>query len=78
MKVSPGAGRKCFSEQATDISDKLLLDLYAIFNTLPGLLLHPPFSTDPPVAELMDAGGYTQLGGIDVRVPLDVFRNLQT
>lgn len=61
-----------------DITDKILLDLYAICNTLPGLLLHPPFSTDPPVAELMDAGGYTQLGGIDVRVPLDVFRNLQT
>lgn len=63
---------------AADISDKILLDLYAICNTIPGLLLHPPFSTDPPVAELMDAGGYTQLGGIDVRVPLDVFRNLQT
>lgn len=64
--------------RCADISDKILLDLYAICNTLPGLLLHPPFSTDPPVAELMDAGGYTQLGGIDVRVPLDVFRNLQT
>lgn len=58
-------------------ADKVLLELYSIFNALPGLLIHPPFSADPPVSELLDAGGYTQLGGVDVRVPLDVLRNLQ-
>ncbi|BEI86632.1 hypothetical protein CcaverHIS002_0609190 [Cutaneotrichosporon cavernicola] len=57
--------------------DKLLLELYAVFNALPGLLIHPPFNTDAPIAELMDAGGYTLFGGVDVRVPLDVMRNLQ-
>lgn len=58
-------------------SDQLLIRLYSIFNVLPALLIHPPFLTDRPIAELIDAGGYTQLGGIDVRVPLDVLRNLQ-
>ncbi len=57
--------------------DKLLLELYTVFNALPGLLIHPPFNTDAPVAELLDAGGYTLIGGVDVRVPLDVMRNLQ-
>lgn len=57
--------------------DELLVRLYSIFNVIPALLIHPPFLTDRPIAELIDAGGYTQLGGIDVRVPLDVLRNLQ-
>lgn len=57
--------------------DKLLLELYTVFNALPGLLIHPPFNADAPVAELLEAGGYTLLGGVDVRVPLDVMRNLQ-
>lgn len=48
-----------------------------MFNALPGLLIHPPFNTEAPVAELLDAGGYTIIGGVDVRVPLDVMRNLQ-
>jgi len=58
-------------------ADKLLLELYRIFNTLPGLLIHPPFGTDSQIDELLDAGGYTAYGGVDVRVPLDVLRNLQ-
>lgn len=57
--------------------DKLLRELYGIFNTLPGLLIHPPFATDSQIDELLDAGGYTPFGGVDVRVPLDVLRNLQ-
>ncbi|KAL7422034.1 hypothetical protein Q5752_003807 [Cryptotrichosporon argae] len=57
--------------------EKLLLELYAMFTVIPGVLIHPPYIDDRPIAELVDAGGYTQLGGIDVRVPLDVFRNLQ-
>ena len=57
--------------------DKILLALYSVFTVLPALLIHPPFLSDRPIAELVDAGGYTQLGGIDVRVPLDVLRNLQ-
>ncbi|ORX35657.1 hypothetical protein BD324DRAFT_652205 [Kockovaella imperatae] len=57
--------------------NKILLALYTVFTVLPALLIHPPFLSDPPIAELIDAGGYTQLGGIDVRVPLDVLRNLQ-
>ena len=48
-----------------------------MFTVIPALLIHPPYITDPPIAELVDAGGYTQFGGIDVRVPLDVLRNLQ-
>lgn len=47
-----------------------------MFNVLPALLIHPPFISDRPIAELVDAGGYTQFGGVDVRVPLDVLRNL--
>lgn len=54
----------------------LLLGLYEIFTVLPALLLHPPKFSEKPIAELIDAGGYTTLGGIDVRVPLDVLRNL--
>ncbi|KAI9639248.1 uncharacterized protein MKK02DRAFT_39544 [Dioszegia hungarica] len=57
--------------------DQILLALYSWFNVLPALLIHPPFFSDPPIAELIEAGGYTQLGGVDVRVPLDVLRNLQ-
>ncbi len=57
--------------------DQILLALYSMFNVLPALLIHPPFFTDRPIAELVEAGGYTQLGGVDVRVPLDVLRNLQ-
>ena len=57
--------------------DAILLALYSVFTVLPALLIHPPFLSDPPIAELVDAGGYTQLGGIDVRVPLDVLRNVQ-
>lgn len=48
-----------------------------MFTVLPALLIHPPFNSDPAITELVDAGGYTQFGGIDVRVPLDVMRNLQ-
>jgi hypothetical protein len=55
----------------------MLLELYSLFNVLPSLLIHPPLIADPPIADLVDAGGYTQLGGVDVRVPLDVMRNLQ-
>jgi hypothetical protein len=57
--------------------DQILLALYSVFTVLPALLIHPPFLSDQPIAELIEAGGYTQLGGIDVRVPLDVVRNLQ-
>ena len=60
------------------MSDQLLLALYSAFTVLPALLIHPPFLSDKPISELVEAGGYTQLGGIDVRIPLDVLRNLQT
>jgi len=53
------------------------LALYSAFTVIPALLIHPPFLSDKPIADLVDAGGYTQLGGIDVRIPLDVLRNLQ-
>lgn len=48
-----------------------------MFTVLPALLIHPPFNSDPLITDLVDAGGYTRLGGVDVRVPLDVLRNLQ-
>lgn len=71
--------RVCFASmcRCSRVPDKVLLELYSIFNVLPGLLIHPPFSADPPISELLDSGGYTQLGGVDVRVPLNVLRNLQ-
>ena len=58
-------------------ADAILLAVYSMFTVLPALLIHQPFLSDQPIAELIEAGGYTQLGGIDVRVPLDVVRNLQ-
>jgi hypothetical protein len=63
--------------KCADPIDQLLLALYSAFTVLPALLIHPPFLSDNPIADLVDAGGYTQLGGIDVRIPLDVVRNLQ-
>lgn len=62
---------------ANECTDELLLSLYSMFTLIPALLIHPPNISEPPIAELIEAGGYTQLGGIDVRVPLDVLRNLQ-
>lgn len=62
---------------ANKCTDELLLSLYSMFTLIPALLIHPPNISEPPIAELVEAGGYTQLGGIDVRVPLDVLRNLQ-
>ncbi|ODN76950.1 hypothetical protein L202_05516 [Cryptococcus amylolentus CBS 6039] len=57
--------------------DELLLALYSMFTLIPALLIHPPNSHEAPIAELVEVGGYTPLGGIDVRVPLHVLRNLQ-
>jgi hypothetical protein len=65
------------TSRADRCADQILLALYSIFTVLPALLIHPPRMSDRPIAELIEAGGYTQLGGIDVRVPLDVLRNLQ-
>lgn len=62
---------------ANKCTDELLLSLYSMFTLIPALLIHPPNISEPPIAELIEAGGYTQLGSIDVRVPLDVLRNLQ-
>lgn len=61
----------------THVADQVLLGLYSIFTVLPALLIHPSRPSDKPIAELVEAGGYTSLGGIDVRIPLDVLRNLQ-
>jgi hypothetical protein len=65
------------TSRANCCADQILLALYSMFTVLPALLIHPPRLSDRPIAELIEAGGYTQLGGIDVRVPLDVLRNLQ-
>ncbi|WVW84197.1 hypothetical protein I302_106227 [Kwoniella bestiolae CBS 10118] len=75
--VSTSTGRGWFGKKEEVNEDQLLLQLYTMFTILPALLIHPPFVSDPPILELIEAGGYTQLGGIDVRVPLDVMRNLQ-
>ncbi|WVN87662.1 uncharacterized protein L203_102848 [Cryptococcus depauperatus CBS 7841] len=66
-----------WSKGKTYDEDELLLSLYSMFTLLPGLLIRPSNVSEPPIAELAEAGGYTPLGGIDVRVPLDVLRNLQ-
>jgi len=63
-------------KRLTLMPDAILLALYRLFIQIPALLIHPPFVSDRPIADLVDAGGYTQFGGIDVRVPLDVMRNL--
>ncbi|WRT66634.1 uncharacterized protein IL334_003593 [Kwoniella shivajii] len=75
--VSKESGRGWFSRKEEINEDQILLQLYSMFTLLPALLIHPPFVSEPPILELIEAGGYTQLGGIDVRVPLDVTRNLQ-
>lgn len=77
--MSPNISRTLYGSEVkcADGPDQLLLALYSAFTVLPALLIHPPFLSDKPIAELVDAGGYTQLGGIDVRIPLDVLRNLQ-
>lgn len=76
-KVNEGESLHYAVNKADKDVDQILLALYTIFTLLPALLIHPPFLSDRPIAELIEAGGYTQLGGIDVRVPLDVVRNLQ-
>jgi hypothetical protein len=81
-----GGGRKELTEGAfgvddklsvDDFSDEVLLSLYTSFNLIPTLLIHPPLLSDPPIEELVQNGAYTQLGGIDTKVPLNVLRNLQ-
>ncbi|OCF30560.1 hypothetical protein I316_07828 [Kwoniella heveanensis BCC8398] len=75
--VGKEGGRGWFGGRKEEINeDQILLALYSMFTLLPALLIHPPFVSEPPILELIEAGGYTQLGGIDVRVPLDVLRNL--
>ncbi|WWD03310.1 hypothetical protein V865_001361 [Kwoniella europaea PYCC6329] len=75
--MSSQSTRGWFGKKEEINEDQILLQLYSMFTILPALLIHPPFVSDPPILELIEAGGYTQLGGIDVRVPLDVMRNLQ-
>ncbi|WVQ99645.1 hypothetical protein IAU59_006784 [Kwoniella sp. CBS 9459] len=74
--VGKEGGRGWFGRKEEINEDQILLALYSMFTLLPALLIHPPFVSEPPILELIEAGGYTQLGGIDVRVPLDVLRNL--
>ncbi|OWT36877.1 hypothetical protein C362_05411 [Cryptococcus neoformans Bt1] len=75
--VGGGQNGGWWGSKQTVNEDELLLSLYSMFTLIPALLIHPPNISEPPIAELIEAGGYTQLGGIDVRVPLDVLRNLQ-
>ncbi|WWC61904.1 uncharacterized protein I303_104490 [Kwoniella dejecticola CBS 10117] len=76
--VSRNTSSGWFSRKEEVNEDQILLQLYSMFTYIPALLIHPPFVSEPPILELIEAGGYTQLGGIDVRVPLDVMRNLST
>ncbi|WWC69931.1 uncharacterized protein I206_103875 [Kwoniella pini CBS 10737] len=76
--VSRNTSSGWFGRKEEINEDQILLQLYSMFTYLPALLIHPPFVTEPPILDLIEAGGYTQLGGIDVRVPLDVMRNLNT
>ncbi|WWC89026.1 uncharacterized protein L201_003944 [Kwoniella dendrophila CBS 6074] len=75
--VSREGGKGWWGRKEEINEDQILLQLYSMFTLLPALLIHPPFVSEPPILELIEAGGYTQLGGIDVRVPLDILRNLQ-
>ncbi|KAK8864636.1 hypothetical protein IAR55_001886 [Kwoniella newhampshirensis] len=75
--VPKEGGRGWFGRKEEMDEDQILLGLYTMFTILPALLVHPPFVSEPPILDLIEAGGYTQLGGINVRVPLDVLRNLQ-
>lgn len=56
--------------------DAKLRLIYAAFTILPSLAIYPPTVSDPLIKELRDEDAYTSLGGIDVRVPLNVFRSL--
>ncbi|WVR06832.1 hypothetical protein IAU60_003868 [Kwoniella sp. DSM 27419] len=74
--VGKERGRGWWGKKEEVNEDQILLALYSMFTLLPALLIHPPFVSEPPILDLIEAGGYTALGGIDVRVPLDVLRNL--
>lgn len=56
--------------------DARLRAIYAAFTILPSLIIHPPSPSDPLIKDLVDESAYTSLGGIDIRVPLNVFRGL--
>ncbi len=56
--------------------DAKLRKIYGAFTILPSLIIHPPSPTDPLIKDLLEENAYTGLGGIDVRVPLSVFRGL--
>lgn len=60
-------------KQDLDEDSKLRL-IYAALSILPSLAIHRP--NDPQIQELVHGESYTAFGGIEVKVPLDVFRSL--
>ncbi|KAJ9099950.1 hypothetical protein QFC21_003958 [Naganishia friedmannii] len=67
-----GGSRK---KETMDDDTRLRL-IYTSFTLLPSLCLHAPSAKDPLIADLVRQGVYTRAGGIDVRIPLGVFRSL--
>jgi hypothetical protein len=53
-----------------------LRTLYAALTILPALCIHAPTTSDSRIEDLERQGCYTVVGGLDVRVPLAVFRSL--
>jgi len=56
--------------------DARLRAIYAAFTILPSLIIHPPSPSDPLIKDLVEENAYTSFGGIDIRVPLSIFRGL--
>ncbi|GHJ89764.1 hypothetical protein NliqN6_6166 [Naganishia liquefaciens] len=69
-----GGGTKR-KEAALDI-ETTLKALFAALTLLPSLCVPAPTTSDPRIEDLDQQGVYTRLGGLDVRVPLAIFRSL--
>lgn len=50
--------------------------MYAAFTILPSLSIHRPSPTEPQIKDLVYGESYTSYGGIEVKIPLNVFRSL--
>lgn len=57
-------------------TDTRLRIIYTSLTILPSLCIPSITTREPRIEELERQGGYTRWGGVDVRVPLGVFRGL--
>lgn len=62
-------------KQEMDEDSKLRL-IFAALSILPSLAIHRPVATDAQIKELVYGESYTSFGGIEIKLPLNVFRSL--